>query len=73
MILILSKTYRESVTVAEDLALTPTEWRHITDLQSVQGLPSGTIVYRHAGAFERRDAARIELECDIRGFDVRDV
>lgn len=73
MILILSKTYRESVTVAGDLALTPTEWRHITDLQSLQGLPRGTIVYRHAGAFERRDAARIELECDIRGFDVRDV
>lgn len=73
MILILSKTYRESVAIAGDLALTPSEWRHVTDLQSMQNLPRGTIVYRHAGAFERRDAGRIDLECDIRGFDVRDV
>lgn len=73
MILILTKTFRESVSVAGDLALTPHEWRHVTDLQSMQNLPRGTLVYRHAGAFERHDAARLELECDIRGFDVRDV
>ncbi len=73
MILILSKTFRESATVAGDLALTPSEWHHISDLQSMQNLPRGTTVYRHAGAFERRDAARIELECDIRGYEVRDV
>ena len=74
MILIPSKTYRESVTVAGDLALTPTEWRHITDLQSLQGLPAG-LSYRHAGAFERRDAARDHDAggCDIRGSDVRDM
>lgn len=73
MILILTKTFRESVEIAGDLALTPHEWRHVTDLQSMQNLPRGTLVYRHAGAFERHDIGRIELEADLLGYDVHDV
>lgn len=73
MILILSKSHSESKIVAEDMALTAGEWRHVTDLQSMQNLSRGTIVYRHAGAFERRDAARLDLEADLLGYEVRDV
>lgn len=73
MILILSKSHGESKHIAEDMALTPGEWRHVTDPQSMRGLPRGTLVYRHAGAFERRDAARLDLEADLLGYEVRDV
>jgi hypothetical protein len=73
MILILSKSHSESKIVAEDMALTAGEWRHVTDPQSMRGFKRGTLVYRHAGAFERHDIGRIELEADLLGYDVHDV
>ena len=73
MILILSKTYRESVMVAEDNDLQPSDWRHVSTLADVASAPRGTVVYRHAGAFERRDSPTIDAEIATRGLDVRDV